>query len=268
MRTAFVYNIVKRWIFVLATVVLILMNFLSNAIPFGGNTNAMISAKYPTLITPAGYAFSIWGLIYTTIIVFTIFQLLRGKQKRFYNLIWPYYLVNVVANVCWLIAFQNEWFYLSVALILVLLGSFIGMFRFFYRLRRALGTTHRFFFQVPFSLYFGWVSLATVVNIAVLLVASDATFLLESDQMWAVVMIGVSGFLAIAILFTKKDFIYCFPIIWGLIAIGVKQSEIDVIASTAYTVALIVALAVAFEFLRDRIQIARYGKSKTQLKGS
>lgn len=268
MKTAFVYNIVKRWVFVLATVVLVLMNFLSNAIPFGGNTNAEISAKYSTLITPAGYAFSIWGLIYTVLIVFAGFQLLKGKRKRFYNLVWPYFLINVAANIGWLIAFQNEFFFLSVCLILILLGSFIGMYRFFYRLRSALGTTHRFFFQVPFSLYFGWVSLATIVNIAVLLTAIESSFFLASEELWSVVMIGIAGFIAVGVLFSKKDFVFCFPIIWGLIAISVKQSQFELVANSTIIVASILGFAMALEFVRDRVKIGRYGNSKPQLKGS
>src|SRR6056297_3414901 len=144
MRTAYTYNILQRWIFVVAVFVMIAMNILSGTIPFGGQTMAEVSQNYPTLVTPAGYAFSIWGLIYLSLAIFAYFQLAKGKRIRFYKLIWPFFLVSAAANILWLVAFQNEWFEVSVILIFALLGSLIFMFRYFYRLKRALSTTHRY----------------------------------------------------------------------------------------------------------------------------
>lgn len=262
MRTAYTYNIVQRWIFILAVLIIIVMNALSNSIPFGGQTMAEVSQKYPTLVTPAGYAFSIWGLIYLSLAIFAYFQLAKGKRIRFYKLIWPYFLVSAAANVLWLVAFQNEWFEVSVVLIFALLGSLIFMFRYFYRLKRALSTTHRYFFQVPFSLYMGWVSIASIVNVAVLLTSFQIGFLADYEQLIAIVMISIAALLGLWILFTQSDYIFNFALVWGFAAIWVKQDATGILNASKFA-AIGVLLAMIIYFIADRIKVSQYGRKTT-----
>ncbi|MCA1763249.1 MAG: tryptophan-rich sensory protein [Flavobacteriales bacterium] len=262
MKTAYTYNIIQRWIFAIAVVVMVVMNFLSGAIPFGGQTMAEVSQKYPTLITPAGYAFAIWGLIYLSLAIFAFFQLTKGKRIRLYKLVWPYFLVSAVANVLWLIAFQNEWFEVSVILIFALLGSLIFMFRYFYRLRRALSTTHRFFFQVPFSLYMGWVSLASIVNVAVLLTSFEIAFLADYDQLISIAMISIAAIIGLWLLLSQSDYIFNFALVWGLVAIWVKQDATGIITASKFAAIGLVA-AMLIYFIADRIKISQYGRKTT-----
>lgn len=263
MRTAFTYPFTKRWLFVVAVVFVIFMNYLSNALPFGGMTNAQISAAYPTLITPAGYAFSIWGIIYLTLAVFAFFQLRKGKEVRLYRLIWPYFMVNVLANSFWLVAFQNEWFVVSVAVMAVLLGTLIGMFRIFYRLRRALSTTHRYFFHVPFGIYFAWVSVASIVNVAVALVALDVSFFIGAEELWAAVML-VTGFgIAVFFLVTRKDYIYALTFVWAYTAIMFAHMDVDLVRYPAKFGAIGLLVVSASLFIADRIKVAQYGRSNS-----
>lgn len=237
------------------------MNYLSNALPFGGMTNADVSAKFPTLITPAGYAFSIWGVIYLTLVVFGIHQVRRGKEVRFYNLIWPYFMVNAAANSFWLVAFQNEWFLASLILMFVLLGSLIGMFQIFYRLKRALSTTHRYFFHVPFGIYFGWVSVASIVNVAVALKAWDLPFFAGSEEVWATLMLIAGFLLAAAVLVTRKDYIYALTFVWAYVAIAAAGADIDSVRLPAkLSVAALLVIAGGL-FIADRVKVARYGRS-------
>lgn len=261
MRTAYTYDIIKRSSFIAAVFVLILMNVLSSMIPFGGQTNADVSAKYPTLITPEGYAFSIWGLIYLTMAVFAVFQFFKGKEVRFYKLIWPYFMVNVVANSLWLVAFQNEWLIVSLVFMAIILWSLIAIFKIFYRVKGSLGTTKRYFFHVPFGLYFGWVSLAAVVNVAVVLASFDLPFFSNNEGLFALIMIAIATALALIVLVSQKDFIYPFAVLWGLVAIYVRQMDepMAMYAAKFGSIALIAALLVVF--IGDRLKVARYGRS-------
>lgn len=246
-----------------AVAFVILMNYLSNALPFGGMTNAQISAGYPTLITPAGYAFSIWGVIYLTLAVFAFFQLRKGKEIRFYKLIWPYFIVNAFANALWLVAFQNEWFIVSVLIMAVLLGSLIGIFRIFYRLKRALSTTHRYFFHVPFGIYFGWVSVASIVNVAVMLVALDVSFFTAAEGLWAAAMLVVGFGIAAFFLITRKDYIYTLTFVWAYAAIMFAHMDVDLVRYPAKFSAIGLLLLSGALFIFDRIKIGQYGRSNS-----
>jgi hypothetical protein len=261
MRTAFIYSIFKRWLFVLAVVFILVMNYLSTAIPFGGMTNAEVSEKYSTFITPAGYAFAIWGFIYLSIITFAFFQLRKGKEIRFYNIIWPYFMVNALANGLWLLAFQNEWLGLSVGLIFILLGSLIAMFRVFYRLKSALSTTHRFFFHVPFGMYLGWVSIASILNVAVWLTSLKLEFFAGAESFWSLVMLCVGFLLAMYLLLTQKDYIFALTVVWAYAAIMVAHMDVDMVRYPAKFGGLVLLASGAVIFIADRLKNAQYGSS-------
>ncbi|NEN25529.1 tryptophan-rich sensory protein [Cryomorpha ignava] len=258
MKTAYIYTIVQRWAFIAAVVLLIVMNFLSTSIPFGGNTVAEVSATFHTLITPASYAFSIWGLIYLTLLVFAVFQLNKGKNTRFFRLVFPYFLINVLSNVLWLIAFQHELLGLSVFIMLITLGSLIVIFSYFYRLRNALSTTHRYFFQVPFSLYFGWISIATIVNISAFLYSLQLPVFNNSPELFSIIMLILGATLGLYILFAKKDYIYTFVIVWAYVAIWIQHADVPAIMNTAKFAAIALIAAIAIQFIADRIKVAQY----------
>ncbi len=259
MKTAFIYSIVKRWAFVLAVLLIIVMNFLSNAIPFGGNTMAEISNKYQTLITPAGYAFAIWGLIYLTLAVFAFFQLTKGKEVRFYKLVWPYFLVNAVANVLWLLAFQNEHIGFSVLIMAIILATLIAIFRLFYRLQRSLGTTRRYFFQVPFSMYFGWICVASIVNVAAYLKSISLPALENIEPLLAMVMIIIAAVLGLTVLIAKKDYVFALTVVWALFGIWIGQQDTAIVMNTAKFSAFAVLATCGIQFLADRIKVSNYG---------
>jgi hypothetical protein len=260
MKTAYIYNFLQRWSFALAVFIVLLMNYLSNAIPFGGVTMAEMSARYPTLITPAGYAFSIWGVIYLALAVFAFFQLTRGKNIRFYALVWPFFMVNALANVLWLLAFQNDLIGISVLLMAVILGTLFAMMRLFYRLRKALGTTHRFFFQVPFSLYFGWISVASMVNVAAFLVSIDMTFFTSQPELFSVILLSIGALLSLYILLSQNDYIFNFAIIWAYVAIWVGSTDSDLVMNMAKFSAIGLTVAAIVAFAADRVKVAQYGR--------
>lgn len=261
MKTAFTYNIVRRWAFLGATLLLILANYLSNSIPIGGRTMAEVSGSYPTLITPAGYAFSIWGVIYLTLFIFAIFQLRRGRASRFYNLVWPFFILNVFANITWLIVFQTDLIGLSVIVMLVLLYSLFRIFKLFYRFKDAMGTTRRFFFQVPFSLYFGWVSVATIINIAIYLSSLNIDLMLENQALFGLLMIIVAAVLGLAIVLAKHDYVFGLAISWALIAIWAGQTELTIVVTAKFAAIGLIATMVS-RFVSRRVKLSRYGKAR------
>ena len=261
MKTAYIYNIFQRWAFLAAVILLIVMSFLSTTIPFGGQTVAEVNANYHTLITPSGYAYIIWGVIYLFMGVFAVFQLNKGKNIRFFRLVFPYFLVNAVSNVLWLFAFQHELIGLAALFILVTLGTLIMIFQKFYRLQHMLSTTHRYFFQMPFSLYFGWITIATIVNIAAFLNTLNIAALEGSGEIIAIIVLIAAALLGLYILLTKKDYIYAFAMVWAFIAIWVGQVDVTSVMNTAKFAAIGLLAAMAIKFTANRIKVAQYGRT-------
>lgn len=257
MKTAYIYTIVQRWVFLAAVVLLIVLNFLSTSIPFGGQTMAEVSEKYPSLITPAGYAFAIWGLIYLTLAIFAVFQLNKGKKIRLFRMIFPYFLLNVISNVLWLLAFQHELIGVSVLIMAVILGSLIIIFKYFYRLKGSLSTTHRYFFQVPFSMYFGWITVASIVNVAAFLNSLEIGFLSSSAPLIAMIMLIIATALGIYVLLSRNDYIYILVLIWAFVAIWV-QTDNSLVMNTAKFAAIAMAGIAAIHFIADRVRVAQY----------
>jgi len=261
MKTAYTYNILKRVTFIIALVIMMIVNFLSNYIPFGGNTHAALSAKYPIVIMPDGYAFIIWAFIYLSLSVFAGFQLIKGKDVRFYKLIWPFFLLSVAANCLWLVAFQNEWLILSLFIMLILLFSLISMFRLFYKLKDSLGTTVRYFFHVPFGVYFGWISLAVVLNAAVVLKSFHIPFLENQESVFGFSLIAIGAALALVFLISQRDFIYAATILWGILAIYFNQAEESLVMNAALFGSISILAAMVSTFTIDRLKMAQYRRT-------
>lgn len=261
MRTAYIYNIFQRLAFLGAVIVLIVMSFLSAAIPFGGQTVAEVHSKYETLITPAGYAFIIWGVIYIFMGVFAVFQFNKGKNTRFFRLVYPYFLINAISNILWLIAFQHELLGLSTLFILITMATLVFIFQKFYRLKKALGTTHRYFFQVPFSLYFGWVTITTVVNIAASINAFNIALPGNASEVVSVIVLIALALLGLYILISKKDYVYAMAMVWGFVAIWIGQIDVTSIALVSKIAAIAISVAMAVKFTADRIKVAQYGRT-------
>ncbi len=243
------------------------MNYLSNAGAFGGRTNSDISAKYSTLITPAGYAFSIWGLIFLGLLAFAVYQALPAQRTnpRFRAVGW-WVVLNAFCNAIWSPLFNNERIGLALVVILVMLGSLVIIEQ---RLlaqpnvpflsidpdvtlpESAAPAQETWLARIPFSIYFGWLTVATILNVAVYLRSTNFSLLGLSEQTWAVTILIV-GLLVGAVVFNRfRSVAYLLVFTWAYAAIAVKQAEYDQIRLVAIAGAF-VALALAIGGLLSR----------------
>ena len=155
-----------RWVTALAIFGNIFLNYYANTHPFAGQTMKQVSAKYPTLLTPAGYAFSIWGLIFLSLAIYAVWQLLPSQQKISLPdaLAKPLTLASV-ATGSWVVLFAYEQILPSVGVMLLTLGSLAVVYG---RVRRRIfAGAAPAWVGVPFSLYLGWISVASVINITI-----------------------------------------------------------------------------------------------------
>ena len=221
----------------------------------GGQVTAAVSDANPTLITPAGYVFSIWGVIYMLLGVFVVYQALPSQQgKEYQSKIGWLFVLSSLINIGWLFLWQFEYLSLSVVLMFLLLATLISIYM---RLRigkSAVSLRERLAVQLPFSVYLGWITIASIANVAATLVSIGWDGFGISPETWAILVVAVALIITILMLFTRKDVAYSLVIIWALVGIGVKQSGNQTIVMLAEISAAIVAVALISTILVTQIR--------------
>lgn len=237
---------------------MVYVNYLANALPINGKNTGELSALYPNLFTPAGLTFAIWGVIYLLLAIFTLHQLVSVfkpdiQKSDFVSTIGPFYFLSSLANIGWVFAWHYEKIGISVLLMLALLSCLIIIYR-----KLGIGVTPpkkfstRYFIRLPFSVYLGWISIATIANITAFLVALQWGGFGLGDQFWAILMIMIGTGLGATMLLRRSDLPYTLVVIWALVGIVIKRtadtgSEDQGVLITAYIGIAILVLDLAWE---------------------
>jgi benzodiazapine receptor len=231
---------------VFATVLTIVVNALSNTSLIGEKSVGEISDAYPTLFTPAGYVFAIWGIIYTLLLVFTIYQALPDQRgKGFPERIGYFYVVSGLANSIWIALWVREYIVASTGMMFVLLASLLAIYRHLDIGKAQTPRGERLAVHLPFSVYLGWITVAAIANVAASLVAVNWGGGGIPAEQWTVLMIGVAVLVSAAVIMMRGDVAYGLVIIWALVGILVKQQETPNIVTTAGIGVAIIGLAVS-----------------------
>lgn len=232
---------------VVAFAVTVLVNGLAGSTTLlGGVTSADVSDRYPTLVTPAGFTFAIWGIIYTLLAVFIIYQLL-AKNKTFLQQVGVFFALSSLLNICWLFLWHYNLISYSLILMFGLLASLILVYLRLDIGRATVSLKERICVHFPFSVYLGWISIATIANVSVALTAVGWDGFGIPDETWAVVIICVASVLTLAMLVLRKDVAFSLVVVWALVGILSKQGDygnIVLSAEVAISVILVVAVAV------------------------
>lgn len=247
---------IKRspWAVIVALIATIAANYLAIALPLGGNTTEELSDLYPVVVTPAGYAFSIWSLIYLGLIAFAIYQVLPAYRDRdVVRAIRGPFVLSSVANIAWIFLWHYEFVTLSLVAMLTILGALLAIYG---RIAARLGdlsNLESWTVRWPFSLYLGWITVATIVNTSVVLY----NFGWRGDPLtasaWGVLLIAVATAIGLVLSTRMRDPVYGSVIAWALVGIVVKRGTTDGVGLAAAIAAALVILGVAWVTL----QIAR-----------
>jgi hypothetical protein len=241
-----------RTVNIIAFVLVIIVNILANLLPLNGRTTASVSDSYPTLIAPAGYVFSIWGVIYALLLVFTVFQALPSEDdKPFLRQVGFFFLLSSLANISWLFLWHYDQVVLSVLPMFVLLISLILIY-----LRLKIGksgasTKEKFCAHVPFSVYLGWITVASIANVAAAAVSLDLDGLGLGEVTWTVLVIIIALIITLGVIVTRKDIAYSLVLVWALVGIVVKQSAYQSIVLTAGVSAVVILMVLVAVGLRS-----------------
>ena len=204
----------------------IAVNYLANALPIGGVTTGEASDNQGNLFTPAGLTFSIWGFIYLLLLGYTIYQFGTGKglsetDEKSSTRIRQFFIINALANIAWIFAWHYGIIWLSVLLMLVLLITLIKIADMVNT--RKLTGKQKLFIRLPFSVYFGWITVATIANITALLVSIQWNGFGISESIWTCLILVIG--LVIGILRMNKDWnsTYGLVFVWAYSGILLKH---------------------------------------------
>ena len=234
---------IKQFLVLTATIGVLVFNALAANGYLGGIETGAVSDKYSTRITPAGYAFSIWSLIYTGLAAFSIYQFLPAQAERFSS-IRSVYVLNCTANCAWLYFWHQEAILICAAIIFLLLGTLV----FINSKLQITETSGEFWFaKFPFSLYFGWVTVATILNATLALVYLKVQVSDSSAVQLGAILIFAAIVLGVIIRFKLNNIFYPVAIAWALTAIAVKQSgQTLIVAFSAVGVNILLIVALTF----------------------
>jgi len=206
----------------------VVVNALATILPINNITTGELSDLYPNLFVPEGLTFAVWGLIYVLLGILVIYPLIprvrRDPQKvDFVRRIGPLFFISCLANIGWIFAWHYQILPLSLVFMLILLGCLLAIY-----LRLKVGKSEaakaeRYFVHLPFSVYLGWITIATIANVTALLVNINWGTWGLGEQFWAVAVIIVGIAITLSILFTRRDIYYSLVVDWALLGILLKR---------------------------------------------
>jgi len=238
-----------------ALVSTIFVNYLSNTGVFNGNTMKTVSDRYFNFFTPAGYAFSIWGIIYVGLLAFVFYtgKSLFNKQQPHPVLekIGWWFLISCIANSCWVAAWLYDYTALSVVLMTVILISLLKIITNLDINLVKRDTKDYSFINLPFTLYVGWISVAIIANVAALLTKINWDAWRIAPITWTIVMVVIAGVVNIFMVTHRNMRAYGLVGIWALLAIAANQnSEGQSIVYACYAVAAAILISIVVNFIK------------------
>lgn len=239
--------------------IMVIVNTLANTLPINGKGTGEVSDSYPNLFAPAGFTFAIWGLIYILLLVYSVYQLIHYKRatdskKQLFNEVGILFSISSLANALWIFAWHYNYIGLSV---LLMLGILVCLIKINLILKDAdLSKTENFTIKLPFTVYFGWITIATIANITTFLVSIHWNRFSLSEVFWTDLIIIIGTVLGTICVLFFKSIAYGFVLIWAFIGIAAKHlspNQFDgKYPSVIVTICLAILMIIAAQILLFR----------------
>lgn len=228
------------------------VNALANILPLNGQTTGEISGRFPLLITPPGYVFGIWGVIYTGLIGYAIYQALpaRRDDETLRRIAWPFVL-SCAANIAWLLLWHYNQYGLTLG---AMVGLLLALITVDLRLGRVRGgaVAEQLLVRLPFSVYLGWISVATIVNATVALTAAGWDGGPISPEAWTAGLIGVGAGLGLAQGAGRGQVGYPLVLAWAFSGVAAKNAGVPLVSWAAWAAAGLSLVSAAIAAVRGR----------------
>ncbi len=244
-------NVFRQILVILAVAATLVVNTLANVLPLNGLNTGQISDSFKVFFVPAGYVFSIWGLIYLALIAYAIFQALPSQRENLrLQKISGWFLLSSLANIAWIFLWHFQQFPFTLLAMLTLLVSLLVIY-----LRLGTGTSlkvtaaEKWMMRVPFSLYLGWITVATIANVTDVLYYLNWNGWGIAPQVWSVIMLAVAVVVAALMAFLKRDAVYLAVLVWAFVGIAVKFQGTSLVYLSALISAGLVAALMVYSML-------------------
>ena len=249
-----------KWLNIIAFVAVVIVNGLAGSTTLiGGQDTAQVSDNNFTMITPAGYTFAIWGVIYTLLGLFVIYQALPSDKGKTTEKVGWFFILSSIANICWLFLWQFEFLAVSVVLMFLLFASLLKAYLNLGISKSSVSWRERIAVQAPFSVYFGWITIASIANVAAALVSLDWNGFGLSAETWGILVIIIALLITTLVVITRRDVAYGLVIIWALIGISSGQSgnqNITLLTQiSAVVVAAVIVVTLILQTLKSKSKI-------------
>lgn len=235
-------------------ILMVIVNGLAGSTEIiGGQKTAAVSDANFTLITPAGYVFAIWGVIYLLLGIFVVYQALPGQRgKEYSDKIGWLFVLSCTINIAWLFVWQYEYLGPSVLLIFALLATLVAIYRRLGIGRSKADLREKLAVQLPFSVYLGWIAIACIADAAATLVAYGWNGFGIAPATWAILVVAVAWAITLLVLATRRDVAYALVAIWAFVGIGVNHGENRTVVLATWTAAALIAIGVVVAALARR----------------
>jgi hypothetical protein len=240
-------DILRQSIVILALAAALVVNVLSFSLPLNGQTTGQIANRYPSYFTPAGYVFSIWGIIYLGLIALATYQALPSQREN------PrlrrtgfLFAASCLVNILWLFAWHYEVFILVVPALASLAFLLTATY-----LRLGIGqvqvpTAERWCVHIPISIYLAWAIIATISNTSWMLYHWGWNRWGLTEETWAVTWLVIGALLAAAAIINRRDAAFGLVWIWAYSGIATKFAGTPVVSRTAWLACIAVGLLILF----------------------
>jgi benzodiazapine receptor len=236
-------NLQRQWLNVLGLVIALAVNALAVLLPLNGLTTAQVSDRFPVLIVPPGYVFSIWGIIYLGLIAFTVFQALpKQRDNPRLEKMGLWFFFSSLANALWLVSFQYLQFGLAMIIMVVLLGILIRIYTGLGIGKEIVKPVERWLVNLPFSIYLGWITVAAIANASQLLYSLNWNGFGIAVQVWTLIMLAAAVVISALVSFTRRDVGYSLVLVWAFTGIAVKQAALPLVSTSAWLAAAVVVV--------------------------
>lgn len=206
-------------------VITIIINFIAVTLPLNGKTTGQLSDKYANLFVPAGLTFSIWGIIYLLLLIYSIYHIIvsiidYSKIEKYFQTFIAFSL-TCIFNCAWIFAWHYEKIEISILIMIFLLITLLYILNFLKSKNKI--EKNSIFSTIPIEVYSGWITIATIANFTVLLVYLKWNGFGISPDIWTIIMILAGTLISISVIITYNAFFYGFVIIWAFIGILIKR---------------------------------------------
>jgi hypothetical protein len=232
---------------IVSILITLVVNTLANALPLNGLNTGQISDRFNVYFVPAGYVFSIWGLIYIGLIAYGIFQALPAQRDnpRLRSTGW-WIALGGLANSAWIFLWHYQQFPATLVAMFLLLATLIITYLYLGIGRSVVSKAENWAVRIPFSVYLGWITVATVANVTSVLDYLKWDRFDLAPEVWMSIMLAVVLAITLTMIITRRDTAFSAVILWALAGIAVKFVAVPAVMIPTWITFGVIALGLVF----------------------